>query len=359
VRLILTQSTYLVQKCLDAAGPTAQIIFTADRNRLLEVAPEVATKRGPWRHFALVDLDRTPEQRDEDMDEFPSEVDERSRTAISDAEQLLIQAYQSETPEDRVMLCHQATELEPKSGTAALALASAYRETGDQLGWRKALDHAHKIFPKWEAAYYEDGKFWLACEDMARARAAFERACEMMPTFSAAWSNLGATLGELDYPEDALKAFKEALASDPDNVTILNNVGVVTRELGRLAESEENLKKVTSIAPEFVFGHYNLGHTRFLKGDYRGALEAYEEGQNRDPQKNRRQGCRLALVRLANEDLEGAEHDLWAFADEAPPEERAELLLEAYEIARTLVGDEPALAPHRAFLQRIATEITR
>ena len=100
---------------------------------------------------------------------------------------------------------------------------------------------------------------------------------------------------------------------------------------------------MTDIAPEFVFGHYNLGHTRFLRGDYAGALAAYEEGQRRDPEKNRRQGCRLALVRFANGDVDGAERDLWRFADAADGDEREDLLLEAYEIAQALLQAHPAL----------------
>src|SRR5204863_3896894 len=119
---------------------------------------------------------------------------------------------------------------------------------------------------------------------------------------------------------------------DPDNVTLLNNIGVVERERGRLEASEEALARLTALAPDFVFGHYNLGHTRFLQGDCLGALTAYEEGWRRDPQKNRRQGCRLALVRFANGHLETAERQFWELADSASPDEREELLLEAYEI---------------------------
>ena len=180
-----------------------------------------------------------------------------------------------------------------------------------------------------------------------------------MPTFSAAFSNLGATLGELNEPGAALSAFRQALEHDPRSFTILNNVGVVCRDLGRLDESEAALRRVIAINPDFVFGHYNLGHTLFLGREYAGALGAYEEGQRRDPQQNRRQGCRLALVRFANGDAAGAERDLWRFASAAPPDEREDLLLEAYEIAGALLTQLPALAPQRPFLDRIGAEIAK
>jgi len=78
-----------------------------------------------------------------------------------------------------------------------------------------------------------------------------------------------------------------------------------------------------------------------------------------DPQQNRRQGCRLAVVRFANGDAAGAERDLWQNANGAPPDEREDLLLEAYEIAHALLIQHPALEPHRAFLDRLGAEIAK
>src|SRR5207249_8817763 len=164
---------------------------------------------------------------------------------------------------------------------------------------------------------------------------------------SAAFSNLGAALGELDEPEAALAAFERALDRDPHGFQILNNIGVVSRELGRFDRSEAALRRTIEIAPEFVFGYYNLGHTLFLAGRYDEALGAYEEGQRRDPESNRRQGCRLAVVRFANGDLAGAQRDLWRFANEAPAAEREDLLLEAYEIVNALTIAHPELDPQR------------
>ncbi len=84
---------------------------------------------------------------------------------------------------------------------------------------------------------------------------------------------------------------------------------------------------------------------------YADALAAYEEGQRRDPQQNRRQGCRLAVVRFATGDVEGAGRDLWRFADAAPPDERDDLLLEAYEIVRR-AADTPSGAGAAAGVPR-------
>ncbi|MGH9141001.1 MAG: tetratricopeptide repeat protein [Vicinamibacterales bacterium] len=235
--------------------------------------------------------------------------------------------------------------------------ARAGRRAMETVRARRSI--AATLAPDWEAVAYERGKLCLVNDDMAGARNAFQRAVDLMPTFSAAWSNLGATLGELHEPGAALIAFRHALAHDPLSFTIFNNIGVVCRELGQLDDSEAAFRRAIAINPAFVFGHYNLGHTLFLARNYPDALSAYEAGQRRDPQQSRRPGSRLAVVRFANGDVPGAERDLWRFADAAPPDEREALLLEAYEIVQALIAAHPALAPHRPFLDRIGAEIAK
>jgi tetratricopeptide (TPR) repeat protein len=272
---------------------------------------------------------------------------------------VLARAFASTDPADRLRLCRDAVAHDPDCEVARLALASACRETGDGAGARAALDRAASLAPEWEAVFYERGKLSLVYDDLPRARDAFQRAADLMPSFSAAFSNLGATLGELGEPAAAVTAFRQALAHDPLSFTILNNIGVVSRELGRLEESETAFRRVIAINPAFVFGHYNLGHTLFLAGRYSDALDAYEEGRRRDPQQNRRQGCRLAVVRFATGDTAGAERDLWRCVDAAPPDEREDLLLEAYEIAHALLTQHPALAAQRPFVERIGAELAK
>jgi tetratricopeptide (TPR) repeat protein len=335
LRLIVTQSTYILQKWIDVLGAGDCIVATADRAQLAQNSPEAFSQRGPWRFFEIVEFAAAEgTEITEQVAEIPA------------------------VPSIASPAMPSLSRAESRDVVKLLVLASASRERGDAVGAQRAIDEALALAPDWEAVYYEAGKFWLACDDMERARDNFQRAADLMPTFSAAFSNLGATLGELDQPEAAIGAFSRALEHDPESFTILNNIGVVNREIGRLGESEQVLIRVTELAPAFVFGHYNLGHTRFLRGDYAGALKAYEEGLRRDPEKNRRQGCRLALVRFALDDVDGAERDLWRFVDQAPREEREDLLLEAYEIAQAVMRAHPELASRRRFLERIAAVLT-
>ena len=350
-RLILTQSSYTLQKWLDLLRPEDRMLLTADSLSLSLAAGEALRGRGPWRHFRVVDLEITEPL------EPPSQDPGVDGQEPTDDERLLISAYGLESAEDRLARCQKAAELNPLSATAALAVASACRECQETAGARRSLDRALSLAPAWEAAHYEDGKFWLACEDLDRARDAFERACLAMPSFTAAWSNLGATLGELDRPLDALEAFRRALGTDPDSFMVLNNIGVVARELGRLDESEAALIRVNELAPEFVFGHYNLGHARLLAGRVHESLSAYEAGWERDVQKNRRQGCRLAVVHVLCGNVAIARARLWESANQAPADEREDLLLEAFEILRAFLPEGQSTAAQAAFLDEIAAAL--
>jgi tetratricopeptide (TPR) repeat protein len=290
-----------------------------------------------------------------------SSVSSVSFVSSTPTNQQLASAYMLGNAAERVGLCREAVALEAESAIAHLALASACRETNDAASARAALDRALALAPDFEAAHYESAKLWLACDDLPRARDDFRRAAGLMPGFAAAYTNLGATLGELDDPAAALGAFEHALAFDPDSHPLLKNIGVVSREIGRLERSEAALRRVVALAPGFVFGHYNLGHTLFLAGRYGDALRAYEEGHRLDPQKNRRQACRMAVARLACGDRAGAERDLWNAANTAPPEEREDLPLEAYEVAVAWQQHHPerADAGSRAFLDRLGSEIIK
>jgi tetratricopeptide (TPR) repeat protein len=350
-RLVLTQSIYLLQKWIDRLDQRDRIVVTADRQALERCAPEAFQGRGPWRYFSLLNAEDTRDTRGN-----PSFV---SLALNRPVPKLLASAYAASSPSERLSLCREAVSLDPGCEVAHLALASVCREIRDIDAARKALDRAAALAPEWEAVAFESGKLFLVDDDIAQARDAFRRAAGLMPTFSAAFSNLGATLGELGEEAAALSAFRQALAHDPLSVTTLNNVGASCRELGQLEESEAALRQAIAIDPGFVFGHYNLGHTLFLAGRYGEASAAYQEGQRRDPQQNRRQGCRLAVVRFANGDAAGAERDLWRAVHQAPADEREDLLLEAYEAAQALLARHPALELHRPFLDRIGAEIAK
>jgi tetratricopeptide (TPR) repeat protein len=293
IRLVLTQSTYQLQRVLDALDANPNYAVVADGDDSLRT--EAAGRRGPWARIDIRDLGPAPEH---------------APTAAA-----------IETP------------AAPPASEAALLLNRATERLREQdiAGARALVEQAIAIDPGWEAAHFELGKLALMTEDTAGAAESFAEAGRLMPTFAAAFSNLGAALGELERLEEALAALAQALANDPNGFPTVSNLGAVYRDLGRLDDAEHAFRRAIALAPSFVFGHYNLGHTLFLQGRFAEARDAYEAGMHADPQKNPRQACRLAVARCAAGDSIGGARELEAIASRVPEDVMRDLAVEADE----------------------------
>lgn len=312
-RLVLTQSTYQLQRWLDwlDAHPDSVVVAHASRT-LATVAPEVGLRRGPWSRIEITWL-----EGDEEGATWTSPVAALSR------------AFASGSPDERLQAVVAARGTSAGDPALALAEASVHMERDDLQAAQRALDEAASTAPEWEAVWFEYGKLWLRGDDLERAAAMFARASELMPSFANALSNLGAALGEIDRPQEAMAALRQVLAHDPGHYSALNNLSVICREQGQLDDALAASREVIRLAPAFVFGHYNLAHTLFLMGEFAAARDAYEQGQARDPQRNPVQAARLAVVRAAAGDAAGATQDLAAIAAVVPAELRARILDEA------------------------------
>ena len=246
-------------------------------------------------------------------------------------------------PRERLALCVRGLD-EGRTPAALLAAASVCMEVNDLDAAERDLDEAIALAPDWAAAHFERGKLWLRRDDMERASESFGDAARRMPRFA---------LGLVESRRHARRArpsgarrceaFSRALECDPLSAQTHNNLGVVRRELGQLADSEAAFRRVIELAPALAFGYYNLGHTLFLQGRYQAALTAYAEGQRRDPGANPVQASRLAMCRLATGDAQGAIRELQRSTGGLPLEYKRQLLTDTQTIAWALLTHRPDL----------------
>ncbi len=265
-------------------------------------------------------------------------------------------AFRSTDSAERLAMCVAALGA-GRTPAALVATASACIEVNDYEAAARDLDDAIAQAPGWAAAHYERGKLWLRTDDMVKAAESFQRAADLLPNFEPVWSNLGATLGELDRPQEALAAFERAVALNPSSPQAVNNVGVVRRELGRLGESEAAFRQVIQLMPGMAFGHYNLGHTLFLQGRFQAALSAYAEGQARDAERNPVQASRLALCKVATGDAPGGLRELQRATTNLPRDYRRQLLGDTSAILWALVTQQPGLQGWQPVHEWLATEL--
>jgi tetratricopeptide (TPR) repeat protein len=319
-RLVLTQSTYQLQRWIDwlAMHPRASVVAHASKAPLAKVAPESTAARGPWSQISLMDLQGDDESAGgEDSGEFRE-----------------LQAAFTLGPEERLAIVRAAVARAAASRDGAnvalfLLLGSVHMELGDLQPAQDALDRATSQAPDWEAVWFEYGKLWLRADDLERAVETFAEAARLMPTFAAALSNLGAALAETERPDEAIAALEQALRHDPAAYQTLNNLAVVYREQGRLDDAIEGGRRVVSLAPGFVFGRYNLAHALFLSGRFAEARDTYADAHDRDPQKNAVQAARLAVSRAAAGDGVEAANEMSAVLARVPDELKAMIVEEA------------------------------
>jgi tetratricopeptide (TPR) repeat protein len=314
-RLVLTQSTYQLQRWIDwlERHPRASVVAHASKSALAMVAPESTAGRGPWGRIGLVDL-----QGDDDVSPGAGAgelADLRDAFAVG--------------PEERLAVVRAAVTRDSANTALHLLLGSVLMELGDLQPAQDALEQASAQSPDWEAVWFEYGKLWLRADELGRAAEKFAEAARLMPTFSAALSNLGAALAETERPEEAIAALEQALRHDPAAYQTLNNLAVVYREQGRLDEAVEGGRRVVALAPGFVFGRYNLAHALFLSGRFVEARDTYADAHARDPQKNAVQAARLAVSRAAVGDGALAVSEMAAVLARVPDELKAMITEEA------------------------------
>jgi tetratricopeptide (TPR) repeat protein len=327
-RLVLTQSTYQLQRWIDwlDSSPGFAVVAHASGSALARSAAEAQARRGPWFRIEIVEL-----EGDDDDDEPPGELEDELGTAFTAGSQ-----------DERVDACARAILGDPENPALRLAEASAWMEHRELERAGEALEHALALSPDWEAVWFEYGKLALRQDDLEQAADRFGRAARLMPSFSAALSNLGAALAETERPDQAVEALEQALRYDPRGYTVLNNLGVVYREQGRLDDAVSAARRVVDLAPAFVFGFYNLAHALFLQGRFEESRDVYAAGQARDPQRNPVQACRLAVARAATGDAASAVRELTALAASLPGNVLDQLLDEAEETLEALIDVQAA-----------------
>jgi tetratricopeptide (TPR) repeat protein len=81
---------------------------------------------------------------------------------------------------------------------------------------------------------------------------------------------------EADSPDEARRAYQEALRLEAHLVDAHINLGLLFHRDGRLPEAERCYRKAIEYAPQEVLGHFNLAVVLTDEGDRRGAIDAYE-----------------------------------------------------------------------------------
>jgi len=157
-------------------------------------------------------------------------------------------------------------ELEQKLSETALqlikALATEYRNIGDQLSW------------------IEDKIVFST-----QAQIAYQHAVELNKEDSNAWYGLGNSLALQGENESAIDAFKKATQLDPKFASPYNSLGNVYLSQDKFYLAIQSYQKATDLDPQAASSPYNgLGNTYQAQGNYGLAIKSYKMAIELDPQ---------------------------------------------------------------------------
>lgn len=137
----------------------------------------------------------------------------------------------------------------PADPASLNTLALTLSEAGRQREAAEVLRSLLATAPDNARAHELLGMISLRQGDARQARLHLDRALAIDRGRPAAWNTLGVALYELEGPEAALAAWRQALALDATQYDALLNIGLVTARAGRTGEAREALRRFVATAP--------------------------------------------------------------------------------------------------------------
>ncbi len=130
--------------------------------------------------------------------------------------------------------------------------------------------------------YYNNmGAEYFTMGEGEKAIAYFEKAIEIVPNLSFAWSNLGVAYKWAGFPDKAEWAYFKALEHNKWEHTAMVNLARLYADLGRGRESRKFLRKVHSFRKRNPFYHFQLGEEAYTRKEYKAAIGHFKRAIRR------------------------------------------------------------------------------
>jgi choline-sulfatase len=148
--------------------------------------------------------------------------------------------------------------LEPLAGGGEPAvldgIAVALADSGRDQEAAAVLGRVLAAAPRDARAHQILGTVALHREQPAEARRHLELAVQIDPRLAVAWNTLGVARLQVEGPNQALAAWRQAVALHPDYWEALFNIGLVSAAVGRKGEARQALERFVANAPPQLFG---------------------------------------------------------------------------------------------------------
>ncbi|MBD1868470.1 CHAT domain-containing protein [Cyanobacteria bacterium FACHB-471] len=151
---------------------------------------------------------------------------------------------------------HEAIRLDPNLANAYNNLAEVLQDLGQPQEAERAQEQARAVLNSADStnviAYINLGRALGNQGKHEEAIAAYRCAIALNPTLGTTYNNLGNSLRSLERLEEAAVAYHQAIELTPTLVVAYNNLGFVLNQLSRPEEAREIYNRVNAIDPRLI-----------------------------------------------------------------------------------------------------------
>lgn len=199
----------------------------------------------------------------------------------------------------------QAAKLDPKSMSAGLALVEAEMRRGNFDQALAAVQTLEKAQPDNPMVHSVKGGVYLGKKDLEKARASFEKALTLNPSFMPAVMNLARFDLAAKNPAAAKKRFEAVLAKDRTNIEAMNALASLELSQSKVADAISWLEKAHTENPDKLAPALRLANTYLSAKQADKALALMRKTLTAHPADPAALDL-MGQVQVANKDLNGA-----------------------------------------------------
>ncbi len=183
---------------------------------------------------------------------------------------------------DALRFLQQAQSVAPTSPAVHLGLGRYYRSQGDRAAAEKSLQRALQTDAPTAPVHIELGDLYLEGGRAAEAVVQFQQALKANPNSAHAQYGLGVALAGAGKPREAAAALEAAARLAPRDPAPLQALARLSSEQKRYDAALQSIDSAIALAPQSSQLQLDRGDILAMKGDLRGAEQAYRAAIERD-----------------------------------------------------------------------------
>lgn len=186
-------------------------------------------------------------------------------------------------PADEAAAWELFLRVSPTPEDACPAVSEAYYRAGDHAKSLETSIRCRDFDPLNGELNYYLGRAYERADKPDDARKAYEEALRVEPPHVDTRVALAGMLLRRGQAKDALEVIKVSVPVNPDNADVLLMFGMANQRLGQRAEARRALEHAVTLSPGYADIHLVLGVLDFSEGRMREARQRFEQVRQLDP----------------------------------------------------------------------------